>query len=61
MSLDRKNVRSKSMLGTVLFVLGIAAAVASLIVRSTWMTAAGAALLVIGAVMLFQVGRALRS
>ncbi len=56
----KKDARGKSMVGTVLFAIGIIGIVASLITRSTGIAAAAAALLVPAAVMLYQVGRSLR-
>jgi hypothetical protein len=47
------------MLGTVLFALGIIAAVISVIADSAWIAGAAAACLIPGAVMLYQVGRSL--
>ena len=57
---DRKReVRGKSMLGTVLFTLGIIGVLLFAITGSVWMGAAAAVLLVPGIVMLYQVGKAL--
>ena len=57
---DRKGqMRRRSMYGTVLFVLGIIALIASVATRSVWLGGAAAALLVPGGVMLYQVGKSL--
>ena len=57
---DRKGqMRRRSMQGTVLFVLGIIALIASLATRSVWLGGAAVVLLVPGAVMLYQVGKSL--
>jgi hypothetical protein len=56
---SRKNMRRRSMLGTVLFVLGIMASIASLVTGSIWLMGAAMALLVPAAVMLYQVGKSL--
>ena len=57
---DRKReARGKSMLGTVLFALGILGALLFVITGSVWMGAAAVALLVPGIVMLYQVGKTL--
>ena len=55
----KKEMRRKSMLGTVLFALGIIAAVISVIADSAWIAGAAAACLIPGAVMLYQVGKSL--
>jgi len=56
---DRKDVRGKSMLGTVLFALGIVGIVIFFFTRSNWVAVAAVACLLPGAVMLYQVGRSL--
>lgn len=57
---DRKGqMRRRSMQGTVLFVLGIIALIASVAIRSVWLGGAAVVLLVPGAVMLYQVGKSL--
>ena len=57
---DRKNqIRRKSMYGTVLFVLGIVALIASVVIGSVWLGAAAVVILLPGAVMLYQVGKSL--
>ncbi len=58
--IQKNENRRKSMLGTVLFALGIVAAVISVVTGSAWIAGAGAALLIPGAVMLYQVGKSLR-
>ena len=55
----KKQIRGRSMLGTVLFVLGIAALIASIVIGSVWVAGAGVVLFVPGAVMLYQVGKSL--
>jgi hypothetical protein len=57
---DRKReVRTKSMLGTVLLALGIIGTLLFVITGAVWMGAAAVALLVPGIVMLYQVGKTL--
>jgi hypothetical protein len=56
----KKEIRSKSMVGTVLFALGVIALVAAVITRSVWIAGAGAGVLAVAGVMLYQVGRSLR-
>ncbi len=48
------------MLGTALFALGAAAAIASLITRSNWIAGLAAALLIPGLAIVYRVGRSLR-
>jgi membrane-bound ClpP family serine protease len=55
----KSEVRGKSMLGTVLFALGIIGTVLSVITPSVWTGVAGVALLVHGIIMLYQVGKSL--
>jgi hypothetical protein len=52
-------MRRKSMYGTVLFLLGVIVVIAAVPIGSVWLAAAGAALLLPGAVMLYQVGKSL--
>lgn len=56
---DKRQVRRKSMQGTVLFVLGIMALIASMVTRSLLLAGAAVALVVQGGVMLYQVGKSL--
>ena len=53
-------MRRRSMQGTVLFALGIIAAIAAAATGSVWLVGAAVVLLVPGMVMLYQVGRSLR-
>lgn len=53
----KAQMRRKSMLGTVLFVLGIMGVIASVAVASLWLSVGAVLILVPGAVMLYQVGR----
>jgi hypothetical protein len=58
---DRKRqMRRRSMQGTLLFGLGIIAAIGSVVTGSVWLVCAALVFLVPGAVMLYQVGRSLR-
>jgi hypothetical protein len=60
MNSDRKNqIRRRSMIGTVLFALGIVALIASVVTGSLWLGVAVLVILVPGAVMLYQVGKSL--
>ena len=52
-------IRRKSMSGTALFALGIMAAVASVATGSVWLVGAAVAFLVLGPVLLYQVGKSL--
>ncbi len=54
-----EELRGKSMLGTVLFALGIIGVVLFLITRSNLVAVAAVACLLPGAIMLYQVGRSL--
>jgi Fe2+ transport system protein B len=54
-----RGVRGKSMLGTVLFALGIIGIVLSVITASVWTGVAAVALLLPGIIMLYQVGKSL--
>jgi fatty acid desaturase len=56
---DRKKVRGESMLGTVLFLLGIIGAVFFVITGYIWTGVATLAVLVPGVIMLYRVGRSL--
>jgi membrane-bound ClpP family serine protease len=57
--MDKRQMRLKSMQGTVLFVLGVIALIASVVTRSVWFGGAAVVFLVPGAVMLYLVGRSL--
>jgi len=59
MAMDRRQIRRRSMQGTVLFVLGLIALIASLATRSFWFGGAAVALLVPGAAMLYRVGKSI--
>ena len=60
MNSDHKSqIRRKSMYGTALFALGIVAAIASVATGSVWLAGAAAAFLVLGLVLLYQVGKSL--
>ena len=56
---DRNRVRGKSMLGTVLFALGMIGGALFLLTGSIWAGVAAVALLLPGIVMLYQVGKTL--
>ena len=60
MNSDRKNqMRHRSMRGTVLFALGIMAAIALVATGSVWLVGAAVVFLVPGVVMLYHVGKSL--
>jgi membrane-bound ClpP family serine protease len=60
MDSDWKNqIRSRSMYGTALFVVGIIAVTASVVTQLVWLGIAGVVIMVPGAVMLYQVGKSL--
>ena len=60
MDRDRKNqIRRRSMIGTVLFALGIVALIASVVTGSVWLGGAAVVILVPGALMLYEVGKSL--
>jgi hypothetical protein len=59
MNRDRISTRRKSMLGTVLFAIGIIAAVLAVSTGSVWMVAPAAVFLVPGILMLYQVGKSI--
>jgi len=52
-------MRRKSMQGTLLFALGILAAIASAVTGSIWVAAAAVVLLLTGVLLLYQVGKSL--
>ena len=56
---QKRKIRRKSMLGTVLFALGIFGAIAVAVTGSVWVVVTAVVLLVAGVVMLYQVGRSL--
>ena len=60
MNSDQKSrMRLRSMYGTVLFALGIMAAIAYVVTGSAWLIGAAGALLLLGLVLLYQVGKSL--
>jgi hypothetical protein len=60
MNSDQKSqMRRKSMYGTALFALGIVVAVASVLTGSVWLVATAVASLLLGIVLLCQVGKSL--
>ena len=60
MNSDQKSqMRRKSMYGTALFALGIMAAIASVVTGSVWLVGAAVAFLLLGLVLLYQVGKSL--
>jgi len=52
-------MRRKSMQGTLLFALGILAAIVFAVTGSVWVACAAGLLLVIGVLLLYQVGKSL--
>ena len=58
-SVRESQMRRRSMLGTVLFALGIIATIAFVATGSVWLVGGAVVLLVPGVVMLYQVGRSL--
>jgi general stress protein CsbA len=56
---QKRQVRRKSMCGTVLFALGIIGAIASAVTGSVWVIVAAVVFLVAGVLMLYQVGKSL--
>jgi membrane-bound ClpP family serine protease len=54
---NKKQMRGKSMLGTILFALGIVLLVSSVIAGSIWLGVAAVACLLPGVRMLYQVGK----
>lgn len=52
-------MRRKSMTGTVLFALGIITTIVFAARGSVWLVCAGIVLLVLGVIMLYQVGKSL--
>ena len=57
--MNNRQVRRKSMQGTVLFVLGVMALISSMLTRSLWLGGAAVALVVQGGVLLYQVSKSL--
>jgi hypothetical protein len=55
----KKELRTKSMLGTLFFTLGIVGAVLFVITGSVWTGVAAVALLASGVILLYQVGKSL--
>ena len=60
MNSDRSQMRRRSMQGTVLFILGIAAVIWFVVNGSVWLVGLAAVLLVPGLAMLGRVGKSLR-
>ena len=58
-SVQTRQTRRKSMLGAVLFALGIVAVIASVATGSVWLVGAAVILLVPGLMLLYQVGKSL--
>ena len=56
---SNNQMRRKSMQGTLLFALGILAAIASAVTGSIWVAAAAVVLLLTGVLLLYQVGKSL--
>ena len=60
MNSDQKSrMRLKSLCGTALFALGAMAAIASVVTGSVWLVGAAVAFLLLGLVLLYQVGKSL--
>jgi hypothetical protein len=60
MNSDQKSLmRRKSMYGTALFALGIMAAIVSAVTGSVWLAGVAVAFLLLGLVLLYQVGKSL--
>jgi hypothetical protein len=57
--MDKRQIRRRSMQGTVLLALGVIALIASVATRSVWFGGAALVFLVPGLVMLYQVGKSL--
>lgn len=58
-SVQKSQTRRKSMYGTALFALGIMVAIASAVTGSVWLVGAAVAFLLLGVVLLYQVGKSL--
>ncbi|MGD0772883.1 MAG: hypothetical protein ABSC05_08680 [Candidatus Solibacter sp.] len=58
-SVQKSQMRRKSMLGTVIFALGIMAVIASVATGSLWLVGAAVTVFVAGVVLLYQVGKSL--
>ena len=58
-SVQKSQMRRKSMYGTALFALGIMAAIASVVTGSVWLVGTAVAFLLLGLVLLYQVGKSL--
>jgi hypothetical protein len=56
---QKRQVRRRSMQGTLLFVLGIIGAIVSAVTGSVWEIVAAVIFLVAGVLMLYQVGKSL--
>ena len=58
-SVQKRQTRRKSMLGTVIFALGIMAVIASVATGFVWLVGAAVIVFVAGVVLLYQVGKSL--
>lgn len=58
-SVQKRQTRRKSMLGTVIFALGIVAVIASVAAGSVWLAGAAVIVSAAGVVLLYQVGKSL--
>jgi len=56
---ERREIRRKSMYGTLLFLLAILAAITAAVLGSTWLGVVAVILLVPGVVILYRVGRSI--
>jgi hypothetical protein len=56
-SVQKRQTRRKSMLGTMIFALGIMAGIASVVTGSVWLVCAAVVFLLLGLVLLYQVGK----
>ena len=56
---QRREIRRKSMYGTLLFLLAILAAITAAVLGSTWLGVGAVILLVPGVVILYRVGRSI--
>jgi len=56
---QRREIRRKSMYGTLLFLLAILAAITAAVLGSTWLGVVAVILLVPGVVILYRVGRSI--
>jgi len=56
---ERREIRRKSMYGTLLFLLAILAAITAAVLGSTWLGVVAVIVLVPGVVILYRVGRSI--